>query len=342
MNKNSIVKQGFKEAHKRFVVVSLPLSFFALITILMLVLGFFFPITLILSLPFVVIPSFFSVAAINTLATNENTHEGIGFFVMFRSYFNQIFRGGYRVIWGLVKSLLVFLGSSLILTFIFSATILTKDQSYVAFMNEIKNISDTAEIANAIENFVNTNKTINEITILVNCLSTFFAFYMFMHHFGVNSVKYNYNFVAKMPLPMQDLNVISKKVQKENGKNFYKDYYKAFWFLGLILIIGYFAGSLLAYFYFDNINMVQICFIGFFGSFILLLLFVPYFLSASSIIISSYRKKYFHTLMDLTKKSLLQMRRAKEITEDKEKEVINLLESQNDVDKDDEEKDKKY
>ena len=162
-----------------------------------------------------------------------------------------------------------------------------------------------------------------------------------MHHFGVNSVKYNYNFVAKMPLPMQDLNVISKKVQKENRKGFYKDYYKAFWFLGLILIVGYFAGSLLAYFFIDNIDMVQISFLGFFGSFILLLLFVPYFLSASSIIISGYRKKYFHTLIDLTRKSLLQMKRAKEISEDKEKEVIELLESQNDVDKDEEENDKK-
>ena len=189
MNKNSIVKQGFKEAHKRFVVVSLPLSFFALLTILMLILAFFFPITLLLSLPFVIIPSFFAVAAINTLATNKNTHEGIGFFVMFRSYFSQIFRGGYKVIWGLVKSFLVFLLSSIIFSSIFVSTMLTKDSSYLSFVEEIKNITDAEALNVAVENFINGNETFNLITILVNSLSTFFAFYTFMHHFAVNSIK---------------------------------------------------------------------------------------------------------------------------------------------------------
>lgn len=341
MNKNSIVKEGFKEAHKRFVVVSLPLSFFAVLTILMLILAYFVPLTLILSLPFVIIPAFFAVAAINTFATNKNTHEGIGFFVMFRSYFSQIFRGGYKVIRGLLKAFLVFLVSSIVFSVIFATTILAKDPGYIAFTEEIKNITEVEALSAAIDDFIINNETINEISILVNCLSTFFALYMFMHHFGVNSVKYNYNFVAKMPLPMQDLNVISKKVHKENRKGFYKDYYKAFWFLGVILTIGYFCGSLLAYFFIKNANMIQIAFVGLFGSFILLLFFVPYFLNASIIIISGYRKKYFHTLIELSKKSLQEMKRAKEITDDKEKEVIELLESQNDVDKDEKDSDKK-
>lgn len=341
MNKTSIVKEGFKEAHKRFVIVSLPLSFFALLTILMLILGYFVPLSLILTLPFVIIPSFFAVAAINTFATNKNTHEGIGFFVMFRSYFSQIFRGGYKVILGLLKAFLVFLVSSVLFSVIFATTILAKDPGFIAFTEEIKNITDATALSTAIDDFINNNNIISEISILVNCLSTFFALYMFMHHFGVNSVKYNYNFVAKMPLPMQDLNIISKKVHKENRKGFYKDYYKAFWFLGVILTVGYFSASLLAYFLIKNANMVQISFIGLFGAFILLLFFVPYFLNASIIIISSYRKKYFHTLIELSKKSLQEMKRAKEITDDKEKEVIQLLESQNDVDKDEEDHDKK-
>lgn len=338
MNKNNLVKNAFKEAHKRFVIVSLPLSFFALITILMLVLGYFVPFTLILSLPFVIIPSFFSLAAINSFASNPNTHEGIGFFVMFRAYYSQIFRGGYKVILGLLKALLAFLVSSVILSSILAVTVLAKDPGYLSLAEEIKEITDPNVLTDAIDNFINTNQTINNITIIVNCVSTYFALYMFMHHFGVNSVKYNYNFLAKMPLPMQDLNIISKQVHKENRKGFYKDYYRAFWFLAIILTIGYFGGATLAYFFINNVNMVQISFVGLFGAFILLLFFVPYFLNASIIIISSYRKNYFHTLIKLSKKSLLEMKRAKAITEEKEKEVIDLLESQNDVDKDENDK----
>ena len=332
-NKMSIVKASFKEAKNRFVILSLPLCFFALLSIGVLGLGFYAPLTLFLTIPFIVIPSFFAVSAINTLALNKNTHEGIGFFIMFRTYFSQLFRGGYKVIIGLLKALLTFIVFSAILSAILSATILNKDPEYIAFVEQIQTITDQNVLAEALDNFFNNNKTFNLILVIVNCSAFFVASYVFLHHFAVNSIKYNYNFSSKMPLPMQDLNLIFKVTLKKRLRMFYKDYYKAFWFLGLVFALGYAAGALIPYFFIPNIDMVQMTIIGLFGGFIFLLFFIPYFLNASQLIFNRYRSTCVETLIDLSKQSLEQMKKAQAISEDKEKEVLQIIESQKEEDK---------
>lgn len=325
---NSILKSGFKEAGKRFVIVSLPLSFFALLSIVSFILGFMAPITFLITVPFIVIPSFFSVAAINTIAPNKNTNEGLGFFIMFRAYFTQLFRGGYKVILGFLKSLGVFIVSSAILSAILTSTVLSKDPSYIEFMNQINTMTDANQIAESLTNFINTNVTFNNLMIVINGVSTLLASYMFMHHFAVNSFKYNYNFLSKLPLPMPDLNLIHKNFLRKYRRSFYKDYYKANWPLTIILLLGYAAGFLISYFFINNIDMVQMAVIGLFGSFIFLLLFTPYFLNASLITFSKYREKYVETLIDLTKQSIEEMKKTQTITEEKEKEVLKIIESQ--------------
>ena len=103
---------------------------------------------------------------------------------------------------------------------------------------------------------------------------------------------------------------------------------KAFWFLTLLLIIGYAGGVLISYFFINNIDMVQMNIIGLFGSFILLLMFVPYYLNASQLIFEKYKGQYIDTLIDLSKKSLEEMKKMQAISEEKEKEVMQMIESQ--------------
>ena len=334
--KNGIVKLAFKESMKRFKIVSLPLSFFAVLTIGILALGFYAPATLILTIPFIVIPSFFSVAAINTIAHNENTHEALGFFIMFRAYFSQIFRGGYKVVVGLLKALLVFLGISIILTAILTSTIISKDPAYI----ELVSITDAEQFVNAFNDFVANNETFNNIMEITYISSSFGFFFMCIHHFAVHSFKYNYNFISAMPLPMHDLNLINREVMKKSRWSYLKEHYKAFWFIGLILLLGFAGGELFAFFLLKNVNVAQIPVVGLFFALILGLFFIPYFLNASQLIFVNYRSLYVDTLIDLTKKSLDEMKKANQISEDKEKEVLKVIESQKaDVEKTDKDKD---
>ena len=333
--KNSYIKTGFKEALSRFKIVSLPLSFFAILTIGILILGFYFPITLLLTVPFVVIPSFFSVGAINTVAKNENTHEALGFFIMFKTYFSQFFRGGYKVIISFLKSLLVFVIFSVVLSTIFTLTIIAKDPAFI----ELQAITDPEQLVEALNNFIETNETFNLTTkITYMCASTGF-FCMFIHNIGINSVKVNFNFLAKFPLPTSDLNLVNKMVMKKVRKNFRKDYFKTFWFLGLIIFAGFVGGSLLAYFFLKEIYMQQIPVVGALLAFILALFFIPYFLNASQALFLNYQVLYIDTLIDLSKQSLEELKKTQKISEEKEKEVMKMIESEK-IDKENNKKDK--
>ena len=322
--KIGIVKLGFKEALKRFKIVSLPLSFFAVLTIGILALGFYVPITLVLTIPFIVIPSFFAVAAINTIAPNENTHEALGFFIMFKAYFSQVFIGGYKVIIGILKALLAFLIVSVVLTAILTPTIISKDPGYI----ELLSITDPNQFADAFDNFVSNNETFNNVMNITYMCSSFGFFVMCIHHFAVHSFKYNYNFLSAIPLPMHDLNIINKEVMKKNRWSYLKEHYKALWFIGLILLLGFTGGELLAYFLMKDINVAQIPVVGLFFALILGLFFIPYFLNVSQQIFMNFRPLYVDTLINLTKKSLEEMKKANQISEDKEKEVLKVIESQ--------------
>lgn len=258
---------------------------------------------------------------------------------MFRAYFSEFFKGGYRVVISFLKALLAFIVASLVLSIILANTILYKDAGFIAFQQSIEPITDANQLLEMTNNFIATNKAFNLVLFIVNSCGFLVGFYVFMHEFAVNSIKYNYNFVARMPLPTQDLNVITKTVLKQNRSKFYKIYYKMFWFLGLLLIGGYAAGTLLSYFFIPSLDVSQVSIVGMFGSFILLLFFIPYFLCASEVLFADYRSKFVEVLIDLSKQSLEELKKTKTISEEKEKEVLKFIESQKEEDKDKESKD---
>ncbi len=247
---------------------------------------------------------------------------------MFRAYFSQIFRGGYKVIVGFLKSLLVFMITAIILSLLLTNLVLNKDPTYVDFINKINMMVDTNQILDEVNNFMATNRNFKIVINVVNISSMCTALYMFIHHFAVNSIKYNYNFVASLPLPMSDLNVIFKHVLHKTRGKFYSQYYKAFWFLGIALIGGFAAGSLLTFFFAENITTAQICVTGMLGSFVVLLFFLPYFLNASQQLFLNQRNIYVDVLIDLSRKSLEEMKRNQAISEEKEKEIMSVIEAQ--------------
>lgn len=336
-SKNSIVRMAFAESKKRYLIDSLPLMFFALIAIAFLMLGFFFPPTLFISIPFFIIPAFFGISAVNSIAYNINTREGLGFFIMFKAYFSQTFRGGYKVLFGFLKGLIVFVACSSILSIILTNTLLLNDPEYIQLINSMQSTDDIDALLDAFNVFTQTNTTFLKIVYIDSIVSFLFGSYAFLHHFSANAIKYNYNFCASMPLPMHDLNLIHKLVVKENKKQYWKDYFSCFWFLGIIYIIGYAAGTLVSYFFIPGIDMLQAIVLGLFCSLILLILFIPYYLCASQLLFNKYRSKYVDTLIEMSKKSLEELKKTNKITEEKEKEVMQIIESQKDNNKDNEE-----
>ncbi len=82
---------------------------------------------------------------------------------MFKTYFSGLFRGGYRVIAGFLKSFLVYIVTSIVFSLIFAFTILQKDPAYIEMIDKIEQFKNVNEATELYMNFINTNSTFSFI-----------------------------------------------------------------------------------------------------------------------------------------------------------------------------------
>lgn len=337
----SIKKLAFSDLKKKYVNLLLPLSIFAVIFILSLILGFVSPITLFLSVPFLVIPGFFSLTAITASPVDEKTKTGSLFFVIFRNYFSPFFKTGYRVIVGFLKALLVYVIISSIASTVFEYTILINDPAYTDLLNKIETLESIESIIPTILNLVETNASFKLFMFLTTTISFFGGFYMFVHHMSVSSMKMYLNLSSPTPMPSSDLNLIHKMTMKKIRKPFHKEYLKALWFFPIILLVGYAGGNVLGYFLIPNLDVFQCTLLGVFVDFILVLFLLPYFFNVLKYIFERFRTDYIDTFIDLSLKSIEEIKKTATISEEKEKQIREFLDKTkeaNDKNKEDENK----
>lgn len=320
----SIKKLAFSDLKSKYTNLLLPLSIFAVIFILSLMLAFVSPITLILTVPFLIIPGFFSLTAI-TVSPANTTKTGSLYFLLYRNYFSPFFKSGYRVIIGFLKALLVYAIISSIASTVFEYTILIHDPAYTDLINQMENLESIDSIIPTILNLVETNGSFKLFMFLTTTIAFFGGFYMFVHHLSINSMKMYLNLSSPTPMPSSDLNLINKMTMKKIRKGFYKEYVKALWFFPIILLIGYAGGVVLGYFLIPNLDALQCSLLGVFFDFILVLFLLPYFFNVLRFIFERYRTNYIDTFIDLSMKSIEELKKTTTISEEKEKQIKEFL-----------------
>ena len=138
---------------------------------------------------------------------------------MFKSYFSGLFRGGYKIIIGFLKGLLVYTIIVSICSSVFSMIILANDPTYIALIESLETATNIDQIMVEFENILLTNKSFDLIIYLSSLAGFAGGFYMFMHHVSMHSIKYYYNFYSITPLPIVDLNTVYKvsfqKIKKQ-------------------------------------------------------------------------------------------------------------------------------
>lgn len=326
--KEPIRKTAFANVKNKFVTVTLPLSFFAVILFVSLIVGILFPISLIISVPFLILPALFALTAVNTIADTNQNHEGLGFFVMFKTYFNGMFRGGYKTIFGFLKALLVYFVTFSVFVTVIVALVLYRDISTTELMNLLETTTNPEEITNLVLEIIQNNEFYLLTMRIGLVVSLVGAATMFVHHISVHSVKYFYNFLTKAPIPAHDLNIISKETMKKIKKPFRKDYYSCVWFLLLIFLVGTLGFSLLSLFIIKDISEFSAFIIGLFGGSLLCLFFLPYYMNAIQLIYKKYAVEYSNTFVKLSLETLEEFKKKAEIDAEQEKKIREFLESQ--------------
>ena len=333
IKKQSLAKIAAERTKNTFTRKMGILAIFVMFCLASLMLALFLPETLILTVPFLIVPSVFSFMAINTIFDMPIQSDEFGFFMMFKLYYTRFFFGSFKLWKAFFKALLW----ALLITFITSTIFLLINPSILDSMSNIIETASNETMTDELLKFMESNETYNLFTTLVTVGSFGVGFLVFTHSVLVEGFKYYFNFLAKAPILAQDLNTIAKPVFKKNRFSFYKDYYSCVWFIPILMIAGFAGGVALGMFMLE-LDSTQICVVGLAGSLLMSMFAIPYYFDATLVIYKKYQKDYMDSFISLSLETLKMMKQNEEITKEKEKEIKDFLDKQKQENKKDEKK----
>lgn len=243
-------------------------SIFGAILMLSLILGYFFTLSFLVTIPLLIIPSAFALA-ITTISLNANIPYSIrSFFKSIKMYFSKEFMGVYRVIIGLLKALLVF---AIIYVGIFSfvLTILVyQDQTLIHMLN-----TNTPQVD--IMNYIATNGIYIKTSYLFFSAAITAATLMFIHHLVVNTLKISLNVHSTKPIEMAKINILFRFEFKYFKSTFYRHYLKHIWYIYLIFVLAA-AGGFIFNYYFISKELEKCITFGYIVAFLIFTYLIPY------------------------------------------------------------------
>lgn len=337
---SSIFKAAVLSAKQRKKGFSMPLCFFGILTLLSLCLAFVLPDTLILTVPFVIAPSFFSYFASYTMDLKGESDIG-AFFVMYKVYFNRVFSGCFRLLIAFLKAVLVFLVSSIVVYCVFELSVFNNIPEYAALKDSIAKVGSLSETNNMMFSLMESNALFGNLMNLTSYLSLVFASMFFVHHVAYSCPKLCFNILRNQPMPMREFTVIDKMVKKQDGHKFWKTYFSATWFLDLILLLGFAIAAVLQYFVLTNVDVFETIVMGFGLSFILLMPLLNYLCEVFVIMFVRFTPQYEQTFTNFTIDFLTKYKDKLGINEEQANELKNLVKPNEDKKENKEKDDKK-
>jgi hypothetical protein len=323
--------------------MSMQLFSFVILTLLCLMLAYVFPASLVVSLPFVIIPAYFGFTATN-IAKKSKGGEDVSFFRMFRVYFTQFFFGGYRLLFGALKSFAAYAGSQLVILTIFESTLFKSVPGYNAILEKVTTTTDISAVLEEFMEFMSSNELMLKYMSIATSITLLLAVFFFIQHIGKQSIKMRRNLFRQPPLPMAQINYVYKFVRKENRSYFFRTYSKTVWFYQLLIVLAGVGGVLLNFFVLKDYDGVQGVVISLALMLIVSIPFLNYIAKMQDLIYISLSNKFEETNVRVTLELLNRYKDRINISEEDAKKIQEVLEeakkaSEKVIEEDKEEKD---
>ncbi len=288
----SIDKQIRQNYRQHFLNKTSIVSFLALFVALALLLAYFVPFSLFLTIPFILLPLLVGFVLEIMLSMNgKGTPSGI--FQGFRVYFSTNFFGTFRILEGILKTILVYLISTSIFTLIFHFSIGVNDPSYIALLNNLLDRQNIEVLEKNIQELL-ANPTYVFIANLTEIIAFGLASYMMIHHILTHSFKLFYNLASKKPLPAVVVNVLHRRSFPRFRKVFYGDYYGTFWYMIIVFVLCYAGGATFGLLVLHQ-SGIHSAVIGLFLASMISIFFLPIVFDTLSIMFSIYIVFYVQT-----------------------------------------------
>ncbi len=340
---NRIDARGvFQETVKSNYGFSTHLLLFALFTIASLALAYLLPYSLIVTIPIVIIPSYFAFTSLNSIKGKENS-EGVGFFTLYRMYFSGIFFGGYRLLIGLLKSFIAYLISNTVIITIFEITVFSKTEEFKAFMDAYNNADSESliEVFDTFSNSLLTNTTLQKWLYLAAAISFAIAAVVFIHHILMHSIKMKRNLFTKQIIPTRQFNFVDRRVRRDNRKFLISTYFRTCWFIQLIIVLVASGGIVGSYFLLKDFTPERALVISLFLVFVATLPFLNYMSKLQDMIFFRLARKYEETFATLTLEFLTKYKEKIGLAEEEAKKIEEILNAQKEANKEESGEEKK-
>ena len=323
----SISKLAYRRCKNTWLRKSLVLSLLFVILIAVLALAFFFPVSLFLTVPFIVVPAVFAFQAVNTVLELNLGKDETNFFYLFTLYFKGPFFGSYQIIKAFLFSLIFFFGGAVVVSTIGSTIIEIAHPEIITDILNLYENSDPLTFAEAFEDFILNNEFFSIITEIAVYASFGAAFIYFVHASLKNGFKCYMNLLSKVPMPAHDLNIISKETMKIIKRVFNKDYYKSLWYVIILFVAGYIGGCFTARCLL-NVSPDQVLVVGMFGSLLLTFGFIPYYFDVTYYLFRKHSDKFNAMFVKLSLETLEEVKKTSKIDPEKEEELRKYLDAQ--------------
>jgi hypothetical protein len=289
---------------------------FLMVVIATIALGIYYPYSLIISVPFVLIPFFFALQMTIIYHKKNAELSPKQFFVFFVSYFSSPFCGCYRVIRDILWSILWlmvggFLGG-IICYYIFSGV----SSDFVQAFNTIISYMQSGD-ATAANHLFATNVWLQSYSKWVNLIEMTIFFFSFLLLFAFQGPN-TYLRLVIVGAPSRVCNAIYKGGVKLAGKEYYKDYFLSLWPLFLIAVVSYVGGCFIGNIFFSN-SALEIAVCGASLSVLVLTFFAPYYDHLCGLLSSKYQGAFAQYSINLATSTLRQLEEAKKLSDEEVK-----------------------
>ncbi|MFA5481606.1 MAG: hypothetical protein WC282_04420, partial [Bacilli bacterium] len=250
----NIIKEAFKN-YRKYLGEKLALSLsFTMFVLAALAIGMLGSYLFVITIPLIVLPIFICLQVANNSIKDGMILRQRNFFAIYPLAFTPPLFGTYKVLSIAVKSILIYLGLSLLTSFIFLEIYAANDPVFAQQISDIVLLQANGNMDELIKAYEN-NVTIAFISSLSMLISGGVTVLLALHFFGVNTIALHLAF--SMPsMTGRMAGTMHRQSLKIFRKDFLSDYFQATWFVAPPLLIGLAGGILATYFVTNNKYLV--------------------------------------------------------------------------------------
>ena len=296
------------------------------IVLLCLAMAYFMPPTLILTVPFVILPFTFALQVTVTHINNDFPALFKIFFVGYKMYFSPKGMGCYRSLHGFLKSLAVFMFYESIIEVVGIAIAMKNDASLAGLINSFSLETLTYDSYMEFLDALMANETFTIIMALSTLTGMFFAFYMFAHNVFSHGFKANlpmYNPAPEMNMGL--FNSMHKQFFRVIRKEYYKDYYSIAWIFIPIYVVFYIGGGAIGYFFIKNIDVFQLQVLALAFALFASIPLLPLMCCLMEQLYKKYAPRYNELGFKSIRESFNELMKSKKLSDDQKKSLEDMM-----------------